>query len=109
MWLAAVRERAEVRPEAWLGVLYVFEGSRMGSMALLRPVARALGTHPRPGHGVDYHLDGVADRVPRWQRFKATVNALPLTPEQHQSVVWGATATFRMLHEVYAGLIPAPA
>ncbi|MFO0798587.1 MAG: biliverdin-producing heme oxygenase [Gemmataceae bacterium] len=109
IWLASLRERAEVRPEVWLGVVYLFEGSRMGSMALLRPVSRALGVAPAPGQGVDYHLDGIADRVPRWQRLKAVFNALPLSPEQQKAAVWGAVATFQMLGAVYAAPVPAPA
>ena len=82
-WLAAVGGHPE--PAAWLGVIYLFEGSRMGSMALLRPVARALGVPPAPGCGVDYHLDGAAGLMPRWQRFKAALDALPLTPGQQDA------------------------
>ena len=108
-WLAAVRDRAERQPEAWLGVIYLFEGSRMGSMALLRPVSRALGVVPAPGQGVDYHLDGIADRVPRWQRLKAALNALPFSVEQQQAAVWGAVETFGMLHELYASPCVVPA
>jgi heme oxygenase len=105
-WLAELRAGTA---EAWLGVVYLFEGSKMGSMALLRPMARALGVPPAPGHGLDYHLDGIADRVPRWQRLKAALNALPLTPGQREAAVAGAVAAFRMLEAVYACPAIAPA
>lgn len=107
VWLAAVRERAEVRPEVWLGAVYLFEGSRMGSLALARPLARALGVSPAPGCGLDYHLDGAAGRVPRWTRFKAALDAFPLAPEQQRAAAWGAAAMFQMLYALYAA--PAPA
>ena len=101
LWLAALRERAEVTPETWLGVIYLFEGSRMGSMALLRPLARGLGVAASPGTGLDYHLEGIADLVPRWKRTKATLDALPLGASAQQSAIWGASATFLMLHDLY--------
>ena len=102
VWIAALRERAEVTPEAWLGVIYLFEGSRMGSMALLRPLSRGLGVATSPGTGLDYHLEGVADLVPRWQWAKATLDALPLGPSEQQAALWGASSTFLMLHDLYA-------
>lgn len=106
-WLAAVQTEAEVRPEVWLGVLYLFEGSRMGSLALARPLSRALGVAAAPGHGLDYHLDGAAGRGPRWAQFKAALDALPLTHEQQDAATWGAVATFEMLFDVYAAT-PVP-
>ena len=100
-WLGELRTLAAEYPETWLGVIYLFEGSRMGSMALLRPLAKALRVPPIPGHGLDYHADGIADRVPRWQRMKRTLDALPLSAEQRHAAVRGAVASFEMLRELY--------
>ena len=102
IWMAALRERAEVHPEVWLGVIYLFEGSRMGSLMLARPLAQALGVLPLPGHGLDYHLDGAAGRGPRWNRFKTAVDSLTLSIPQQQAVTWGAVVTFQMMYDIYA-------
>jgi heme oxygenase len=102
VWLAAAREQAEVRPELWLGVVYVFEGSRMGSLALAKPLAQALDVPPTPGRGLDYHLDGAAGRPMKWVRLKATLDALPLDADRQKSVIRGAATTFQMLHRLYA-------
>ncbi len=100
-WLEELRSLATEYPETWLGVIYLFEGSRMGSMALLRPLAKAFQIPPIPGHGLDYHADGIADRVQRWQRMKRTLDALPLSAEQRNAAVRGAVASFEMLRELY--------
>jgi heme oxygenase len=89
-------------PEALLGAVYVFEGSRMGSMALARPVSRALGVDLKPGHGVDYHIDGMASRPQAWARFKAELAGLNLPPEKAQMVSDAAVATMTGLYQLYA-------
>jgi heme oxygenase len=102
VWLAAAKEQAEVRPELWLGVLYLFEGSRMGSLAMARPLARALGVAPAPGNGLDYHLDGAAGRPMRFAKLKAAMDALALDRDEEQAAVRGAAATFQMLYRLYS-------
>jgi heme oxygenase len=97
--------------EAWsiespwklIGALYVLEGSRMGSMALVRPVAKALGVEVRPGTGVDYHLDGMATRPQAWGRFKAELAATVLTLEQDDEIADAAVVTMSGLYSLYAG------
>lgn len=101
-WIAEMRDVAATHPAVWLGVIYLFEGSRMGSMALLKPLAKALGVPPIPGRGLDYHADGLADRVPRWLRTKAMLNALPLNDEQRDAAVRGAVSAFELLRELYS-------
>jgi heme oxygenase len=88
-------------PWKLIGVLYVLEGSRMGSMALLRPLAGAFGISPRPGVGLDYHLDGIATRPQKWQQFRAVLSTLPLTESQRADVTAAAVETMRALCELY--------
>ncbi|MBL8800191.1 MAG: biliverdin-producing heme oxygenase [Planctomycetia bacterium] len=105
--LALVRELQEwsaQRPWALLGSLYILEGSRMGSMVLVKPLSAALGVPPRPGQGLDYHLQGMADRPRAWQQFKAVLAALPLTDDQAEQVLAAAVRTMSGLHALYAAL-----
>jgi heme oxygenase len=89
-------------PWKFIGALYVLEGSRMGSMALVRPVARALGVDVRPGVGVDYHLDGMATRPMVWAQFKARLAGFPFTEAQQNDIAAAAVATMEALHSIYA-------
>lgn len=100
-------EWGRATPWALVGPLYVVEGSRMGSMLLARSLSAGFGVKPEPGVGLDYHVAGMATRPADWQRFKAAVNALPLTPAEADDVVAAATATMDALVAMYAAL-PAP-
>jgi heme oxygenase len=93
---------------AWhlLGALYVFEGSRMGSQVLVRPVAAALGVEPREGQGVDYHAEGAADQTRAWRAFKTQLDALILPSEHVAAVVAGACRAMDLLYDLYA-VLPA--
>jgi heme oxygenase len=99
-----IRAWAAEAPWKLFGALYVFEGSRMGSMFLVRPVARALGVPVEPGQGIDYHLDGIERRPQTWAAFKTRLNQLPLTDRQWDEVVAAASQTMDGLHELYAAL-----
>jgi heme oxygenase len=99
--VARIRDWATKSPWALIGCLYIFEGSRMGSMMMVRPLSASLNVSPEAGQGLDYHLDGAATRPQTWQRFKARLNALALTPEQCAAVVEGATATMNGLYDLY--------
>ncbi|MFO0937377.1 MAG: biliverdin-producing heme oxygenase [Gemmataceae bacterium] len=90
-------------PHRLIGALYVFEGSRMGSMALVRPVARALGLEVRPGHGVDYHIDGMATRPQAWGRFKAEIASFAFDSREQNEICESAVQTMQTLHTLYAG------
>jgi heme oxygenase len=112
----AVRELAErfaewreTAPWKLLGALYVLEGSRMGSMALLRPLAKAFGLSPQPGVGLDYHLDGIATRPQKWQQFRAALAAMPLNEEQQADVCSAAVTVMVGLCELYSVAAAVPA
>lgn len=102
--LDRIRNWADRTPWALVGVLYVFEGSRMGSLVLAKRLAASLGVPAEPGRGLDYHLDGAAERPRAWGRFKGEIDALPLTPGQQDEVVRAATETMDRLCAVYAAL-----
>jgi heme oxygenase len=104
----ALTAEAERSPWTLLGALYVLEGSRMGSMVLARPLARALGVAMNPGCGLDYHLDGAADRPRTWGRFKASLAMLPLSEADQAAAVRGAAVTMDGLFAVYAEHPPSP-
>lgn len=89
-------------PWKLLGVLYVLEGSRMGSLALVRPLSKALRVALQKGTGIDYHLDGAAQRPQIWQAFRAKLAQFPLTPEQMIEVQSAACHTMSVLHDMYA-------
>jgi heme oxygenase len=95
-------------PWKLLAPLYVLEGSRMGSMALLRPLAKAFGLAPQPGVGLDYHLDGIATRPQKWQQFRATLAGIPLTADQQEEVCSAAVTVMVGLCELYTAAAAVP-
>ncbi len=91
-------------PWALLGSLYIFEGSRMGSMVLARALAKAFDLPAEPGNGLDYHLDASGQRTKLWRHFKETLNGLPWQPAQVEEIVAAATTTMQLLYDLYAEL-----
>lgn len=97
---------------AWaiFGCLYVLEGSRMGSLALVGPLAKALGVRPALGVGLDYHMRNMADRPRRWQEFRRRISdawaSLPVeqqsTAELHAVAV--AVEVMEFLCRLYASI-----
>ncbi|HEY1065781.1 MAG TPA: biliverdin-producing heme oxygenase [Pirellulales bacterium] len=86
------------------GALYVFEGSRMGSMFIGPPVAQALGLQNQPGSGVDYHLEGVETRPLDWREFKSRLAKAANDPTVQESVIVGAVETMDGLLALYTEL-----
>lgn len=105
--LQLIRESSQTCPFALLGTLYVFEGSRMGSAMLVKPLAACLGIPVETGVGLDYHYLGVEQRYPQWQRFKAAMNELSLAADQQDRVVAAAQQTMDTVYEIYAAIDPA--
>ncbi|MBL8799598.1 MAG: biliverdin-producing heme oxygenase [Planctomycetia bacterium] len=92
-----------VEPVALLGSLYVVEGSRMGSLILGKSLARAFGVPLQTGVGLDYHVEGSAQRPQLWQQFLQGFEAAVPEP-QRESVVTAAIVTFQALYDLYAAL-----
>lgn len=99
--IGCLEEWARMSTPALLGVLYVLEGSRMGSMGLASPLAAALNVPTDPRCGLDYHLDGMAERPMLWRQFKEHLNALSLPPPQQMVVLAGAAIAMRSLCDLY--------
>jgi heme oxygenase len=97
-------EWSAAAPWSLLGALYIYEGSRMGSMMLHKPLARALGVESAPGRGLDYHLDGLAGRPAAWKRFRADLESLTLSPEDGDRLVAAAVETMDRTFDLYASL-----
>jgi heme oxygenase len=103
---AAVGEWADAlaasgQPAAWAGAGYVFEGSRMGSRMLVRSIARGFGLDPRPGVGLDFHLDAGPDPVGSWKRVTAALEALGGDPAPRAALVAAAVRTFELLYALH--------
>jgi heme oxygenase len=103
-----VRQWATETPRALVGCLYVFEGSRMGSMILAKRLAEGFGLPSTPGHGLDYHLDRAHERPKLWQQFKAAVDGLELSETQRGEILAAATATMDAVYTVYEAVSPEP-
>ena len=99
---------AHESPAGLLGALYVLEGSRMGSMILVKSLSRAWGVPAEAGHGVDYHLDPTGGRPQHWGRFRAQLAALQLAESEVQSAEAGAVLVMESLRGLYAGTGSAP-
>lgn len=99
-----LHEWANHRPAALLGVLYVLEGSRMGSLVLSRTLAHAFNVPVSLGHGIDYHVRDMAQRVPQWKQFKGTLDSMAMSPDEQGDVLHGAERTFETLLGIYGQL-----
>jgi heme oxygenase len=100
-FLTDLESGAATKPWKLLGAVYVLEGSRMGSLMLAKPIARALGVPPQMNVGLNYHLEGAAERPRLWQMFRGSLAQLSLTTEQQAEVQEVAIATMSCLYEMY--------
>jgi heme oxygenase len=92
------------KPHALLGALYVMEGSRMGSMVLARSLSKGLQLEPRPGTGLDYHIEGIATRPTDWKKFRESLANWPWSETESVEIVNAATMTMDALVELYAAV-----
>ncbi len=99
--IEAIREWPATSPWKLLGALYVFEGSRMGSMIMGKSLARAFSLTPVPGAGLDYHLAGASTRPQTWMAFRQSINALQLSDADQADALAGAVETMTAMNEVY--------
>lgn len=95
-------ERSErLNPLALLGAIYVFEGSRMGSMILLPKLSYALGLKAQMGVGLDYHCEGIEETPQRFRQFKQRLDHFIVNPADQRVVVNGAVQCMQGLVELY--------
>lgn len=84
-----------------LGVLYVFEGSRMGSAVIQRHLARALELADGEGHGLDFHRVGMESLRRDFGRIAGLLEA---SASQQDEVVDAARQTMEGIHAIYSEL-----
>ncbi|MBY0114207.1 MAG: biliverdin-producing heme oxygenase [Phycisphaerales bacterium] len=87
---------------ALLGVFYVFEGSTNGGTIIAMRVRELLGLAPDAGTAfINPHGNQVR---PIWMKWKAAVDALPLTDAQRDAATAGAQEAFRLSHAVLSDI-----
>ncbi|MBX3354559.1 MAG: biliverdin-producing heme oxygenase [Phycisphaeraceae bacterium] len=104
---AAIDAMIEIDPALVIGPFYVLEGSTNGGRFIAQAIRRALPLPPNAGtRYLDPHGDLIRER---WARTKAAIDALPLTPSQHDGIVAAAQKTFDMVTTLMDELDGAPA
>lgn len=73
-FIAQCQELVDNTPLSVFGLLYVLEGSRMGSMFLMPCIMNALNLELREGVGLDYHYIGASHTPARFRQFKDDLN-----------------------------------
>lgn len=96
-------------PWALAGVLYVLEGSRLGSATIASSLARGWNVPLEGGVGLDYHLHDGDDRDAQWALFCRRLDALPVSPAQAGDVVSCARRAVEDLRRLCAELLPGDA
>ena len=92
---------SEHAPWKLIGILFVFESSRLGHMDLVRPIANAIGVDVRPDSGLDYLLEGIATRPMAWGRFKAELIAENFSDEQSRDICLAAIETMSCMLDLF--------
>lgn len=86
-----------------LGLLYVLEGSRMGSMFLLPCIMNALNLELKKGVGLDYHFIGASNTPSRFRQFKLDLNDAVASPEDRTAIGLAACVMMSGLCRIYQG------
>lgn len=96
-----IQEWGESGSYACVGVLYVLEGSRMGSMVISRFLRKALGNEPDSNKGIEYHTEGAATTPIRVRALKDRIDNSPLTEQQAAEIKLGAVSFMELLNDLY--------
>lgn len=94
------RRLARENPLALLGLHYVREGANNGN----RYVAKKLRlVYEMPGESGFKHLDPYgSEQRPRWDRFKAALDAQPFTPTQQDELVAAGREMYKAIIGIHA-------
>jgi heme oxygenase len=96
-FLARLKQRAEVKTAALLGVVYVLEGSTNGSRYIARSLRKA---YDLDGRGGLAFLDPYGDAQPeRWRAFKSELDAAT-SPGEAGELIAAARETFDALTRI---------
>ena len=89
-------------PIAWLGVLYVVEGSSNGGQVIARVLRKAWSLNDDTLKSLDPH-----DKCTReyWGEFRTTLDAQRFSATEQDAIVSGAAATFRGITELMDSLV----
>lgn len=82
-----------------IGVLYVLEGSRLGSVYLTEPLMNALSLQDTTGAG--FFLCTPEPWYKDWYRFKESINQIDHLPQQFEGIKYAAVKTFEGMIELY--------
>lgn len=89
---AAIDAMIEVDPAVVVGPFYVLEGSTNGGRFIAKAIRHSLPLPPNAGtRYLDPHGELIRER---WARAKSAIDALPLTPAQHDAIIDAAQRTF---------------
>jgi heme oxygenase len=91
---------------ALLGVFYVVEGSRMGSLMIVKPLGLALNRELRPENGLDYHLAGARETPTRFRTWKSVLDEYVITRADQLAATAAAANFMNDLVDIYRA-IPA--
>ena len=89
---------------AFLGAMYVVEGSTLGGQYIARHVEQTLGLEP--GSGNSYFRGYGAETMPRWREFQAVLQAVP--ESEAPKLISSAKAMFRIFGKWMAELPANP-
>lgn len=82
-----------------IGVLYVLEGSRLGSVYLTEPLMNALSL--QDATGASFFLCTPEPWYKDWYRFKESMNHIDGLPQQFENIKHAAVNTFEGMIELY--------
>lgn len=99
-----IRSSVESDPVSLLGFIYVLEGSRMGSLVIVKPLSAAFQVAPHDGQGLDYHTEGARKTPGRLAAWKARVEQLGLTDADVTIMESAAVGLMESLTSLYAKL-----
>jgi heme oxygenase len=99
--VAAIHSAAANSPLSLIGMIYVMEGSRMGSLVIAGPLAKALGTTPVAGQGLDYHTEGSQSLRGRLGAWKQRVEQANFDESQIDAIQTAAVRLMDELNQLY--------
>jgi heme oxygenase len=99
-----MRETAEIHPVSLLGFIYVMEGSRMGSLVIVKPLASGFQVAPHDGQGLDYHTEGARKTPGRLAAWKLRVEQSALSDQEQAVVKDAAVGLMQSLNSLYERL-----
>jgi heme oxygenase len=99
-----IRDTIAENPVSAIGFIYVLEGSRMGSLVIVKPLSKSLGVTPVDSQGLDYHTEGARQTPARLARWKAEVEQRDWTESQMVAVESTAVSFMESLTRLYEKL-----